>query len=118
MTTGQEAVFDLSAADDLTPPVQRPAGFSAQVDNYPVAYIALQGGNHLHVVAKTVGTVNVTINGHSDDGTALPPLSLQFVISAPPVPQATHFVATTPAVKGTDITTPADPGTDTVTGTV
>lgn len=73
-----------------------------QISPYSVAYVANASGT-LHVVAKTVGAVTLTISGHSQDGTP---------------PQATHFVLGSWTVKNQDITTPDDPGVDTVNGTV
>jgi len=115
LLTTQEAIFTVSADDGTT---SRPAGFSAQVSPYANAYVALVGGNTLHLVPKQPGASTVTINGHSQDGTPLPPVSLSFNASLPPVPQATEFVLSTPSVSNQNITTPGDPGTDTVTGTV
>lgn len=118
LLTNQEGVFTFLAYDSATPPNQRPAGFSAQVAPYSVAYVALTGTNTLHVVPKTAGSFTITINGHASDGSALAPLELDFTASTPPISPATNFVASTVTVKGQDITTPADPGTDTVTGNV
>lgn len=94
------------------------AAFAAQVTNYPGAYLAVVGTNQLHFVARDPGSYTVTIGGHSQDGTPLPNITIDFEVSAPPIPQATALVASTPTVKAQDITTPADPGTNTVTGTV
>jgi hypothetical protein len=116
LQTSQEAVLSsIGAQDDSGNPL--PAAFSAQIAPYSVAYVANDGGV-LHVVAKTVGTATLTISGHSQNGTALPNQTQDFTVSAPPVPQATHFVIGSWTVKGDDITTPLDPGTDTVNGTV
>lgn len=115
LLTNQEALQALSAtgADGSA----KPAGFSAQIAPYATAYVALTGGNTLHIVPKgPTGDVTVTITGHSADGTALPVVTITYTISAPPVAQATQIVAADPTIKGQDITTPPDPGTDTVTG--
>ena len=114
--TTEEAVFSISAtgADGTA----KPAAFAAQVSGYPGAYIAIVGANNLHFVANDPGDYTVTIGGHSADGTALPDLTLDFHVAAPPVPQATALVASTPAVRTKDLVTPADPGTNTVTGSV
>lgn len=116
LTTIQEAFFDLSAAgSDETP---RPAGFSAVVSDYSKGYIALVG-TRLHFVSKgTAGANSVTISGHSQDGTALPDKVVDFNVTDPPVPQATHFVIGDISVADQNITTPGDPGTNTVTGSV
>lgn len=114
----QEAIFSITSnGADESP---RPAGFSATINPYSVAYVAAAptGGGNLHVVGKTVGTCTLTISGHSQDGTSLPDLSLDFNLTAIPVPQATHFVAGSIAVGDQGITTPADPGTDTITGSL
>lgn len=96
----------------------KPAAFAAQVTGYPGAYIAVVGNNQLHFVAREPGDYSVTIGGHSQDGTELPVTTIDFHVDAPPIPQATSLVASTPTVSAQNITTPADPGTNTVTGTV
>jgi hypothetical protein len=115
MTLGQEAVFALAAKDNTD--VDRPVSFSITVTNYAAIYVQV-AGNTVHVVSKGVGTGNAVISGHSQDGTALPDLTMEFTVGPVPIPQATHFVAGSVTVKNSDITTPADPGTDTVTGTL
>ena len=113
---GQEAVLSsIGAQDDSGNP--QPAAFSAQIAPYSAAYVANAGGT-LHVVAKTTGSATLTISGHSQDGTALPPQAQDFTITTPPPPQATQFILGSWTVKSKDITTPLDPGVDTVNGTV
>lgn len=116
MTTlliNQQAKFQIAAKGvDGT---DRPAGFSATISNYAVAYVAIDGAGWLHAVPKTTGAVTVTITGHSQDGTEMTPLSLDFQINPLPVPQADHFEASAPVLDSL-IIVPADPGTDTVTG--
>ncbi len=117
LTTSQAAFFDLSAAGADESP--RPAGFSAAVSDYAKGYVALLGLNRLYFVSKGIPGVNsITISGHSQDGTALPDRIIDFNVTSPPVPQATHFVIGDISVVNQDITTPGDPGTDTVTGGV
>lgn len=116
LLTTQEAIFDISAAQ--TDGISRAAAFSATVSDYSTAYVALVGANHIHCVSKKAGTVTVTVSGHSQDGTALPPITKDFTFNTPPSPQADHFITTDPSVRNTDTITPQDPGTDTVTGTV
>lgn len=116
LLTNQEATFNVGATDDLNN--AKPAAFTAQVSGYPGAYVALVGSNQLHFVAKVAGTFTVTITGHSQDGTALPTLTLDFTVNVPPVPQATKLTVTDPIVSNQSIVTPADPGNSTVTGNV
>jgi hypothetical protein len=116
LLTNQEAVFNVQAFDDSN--AAKPAGFSAKVSGYPGAYVAIVGSNNIHFVAVNPGTYTVTVTGHSQDGTALPTLTLDFTVNTPPVPQATHLVLSDPVVGNKSIVTPADPGTDTVTGNV
>ncbi len=118
LLTNQEAVTSIGADDGATPPVAKPASLSAQVSNFPNAYIALVGSNQLHFVAQQPGDFTVTINGHSQDLTPLPALVLNFHVDAPPVPQAKEITATDLTVKNQDVTTPANPGTDTITFSV
>lgn len=116
LTTSQAAFFDLSAAGaDDTP---RPAGFSAIVSDYSKGYVALVGTRVYFVSKGTAGANSITISGHSQNGTTLPDVTLDFNVTLPPVPQATHFVIGDISVVNQDITTPGDPGTDTITGTV
>ncbi len=116
LLTNQQARFSVGAADDANN--AKPAGFSAQVSGYPNAYVYLNGANEVNFVARQPGNFTVTVTGHSQNGTLLPTLTVDFVVSAPPVPQATHLTATDPIVRNQDITTAADPGTDTITGNV
>ena len=98
---GQEAVLSsIGAQDDSGNP--QPAAFSAQIAPYSAAYVANAGGT-LHVVAKTTGSATLTISGHSQDGTALPPQAQDFTITTPPPPQATQFVLGSWTVKSKDI---------------
>lgn len=97
----------------------RPCGYSVKTSDYSVAYAAVDGSGWIHIVPKTIGTVTVTISGHSQDGTAMTPLSLDFSVTPVPVPQADHFEIGTIEVMGPLAPqSPADPGTDTVTGTL
>lgn len=116
MFTNQEAVFDVGSIDDDG--AFRPAAFSAEVDGYPSAYIAVVGANHLHFRPIAPGTYTVTISGHAaGSGAELPVSSYTFDVAAPPESTATQFKLSTPVLRATDIATPGDPGTDTVTGT-
>lgn len=116
LLTTEEAVVTISATGADGSP--KPAAFAAQITNYPGAYLAIVGGNQLHVVARDPGDYTVTIGGHSADGTALPNTTIDFHVDAPPVPQATALGASAPSVSTQNITTPPDPGTNTVTGSV
>ena len=118
LTTDQEAVFSVAGYDDSVPPAQKPVSGTAIVSGYPGAYVARVGQNELHFVAQQPGSYTVTINATSQDGTALPVVTLDFTVTAPPVPQATHVTATDPIVKNKDITTPGDPGSNTVSFSV
>lgn len=111
----QAARFNLGAADNDG--VGRPASFSVKVANYSLGYVFAQG-NQIYFVPKGLGSTSITVSGTAHDGTALTPLSFDFVTSEAPVPQATHFTSDTIQILNQDITTPQDPGSDTVTGTL
>jgi len=119
LTTAQEAVWTLGAADDTPSP--QPASFTATVAPYGTgAYVALVGTNVLHFVTppSATGSFTVTVSGASQNGTLLPNDVYNFTVTAPPTPQATHFTDGGVTVKGKDITRPADPGVDHVSGNV
>lgn len=109
----QQAKFSLAAKD--ADGIDRPAGFSVTTSDYSIAYVAIDGSNWIHVVPKAPGSVTVTVTGHSQDGTAMTPLTLEFTIDPLPTPQATHFEAGEPVLDSL-IIVPPDPGTDTATG--
>lgn len=116
MILGQDAKFPIfSKGSDG---VSRPAAFSVKSSNYAVGYVALQGTNTVYAVSKAVGSFDATITGHSQDGTPLPPVVVNFTVTPVPVPQAEHFEAGTPAVENWALGRPDDPGTDTVTGSL
>lgn len=97
----------------------RPAGFSATVSNYSVAYVANVGTNGLSVVSKGLGTCDVTIFSHSQDGTPLPNIVRSYTVDPAPVPQANNLVVNNDqGVQPNGLTTPSDPGTDTVVGSL
>lgn len=113
---GQDARFPLFAkGSDGTP---RPAAFSVKSSDYSIGYVAVTGGNTVYAVSKAVGSFTATVTGHSQDGTALPPLVMSFDVIPVPVPQADHFEVGSLVVEDWAITRPDDPGTDTVTGTL
>lgn len=116
MLTTQEEIFDVSGADDNN--VARFISGSAKVDNYGIAYVARTGAATLHLVARQggIGTVNLIISPKSQDGTVLPDVIRQYVISDPPTPppQATHAVISGVHLADKSITTPPDPNVDTV----
>ncbi len=119
LAAGQCAFFDLDAQDDATPPVSHNASFNVQVADYSLGYVAKQGGSRIFFVPKVPGMVNVVITGTSQDGTALPTVTITYqTSSAPPPQQATHFVPGPITVTSINIGTPADPGVDNVSGSL
>jgi len=114
---GSNAFFDLSAKDAAGVP--HSATYSATISDTAVGYIAKQGSARIFMVAKAAGTVNIVISGTSQDGTALPIVTVEYTVpTAGGETQADHFEASTPSVQANDITTPPDPGVATVTGSV
>lgn len=112
----QCAKFTLSAHDAAD--VARAATFSVKVANYALGYVFNVTGQ-IYFVPKGVGENSITITGKDSAGNDLPPMSLDFTVTAtPPPPEATHFVVGAIQILGINITTPTDPGTDTVTGTL
>lgn len=111
----QAARFNLGAQDNSG--TGRPASFSVKVADYSLGYVFAQG-NQIYFVPKALGSTSITVSGTANDGTALPPLSFDFVTAMAPPPEATHFTADGIQVLNQDITTPADPGSDTVTGSL
>lgn len=119
MLTSQEAVVQLSAADDATPPNSQPASFSAVTAPFPAGYTAVVGGNQLHFVPSATGTYTVIITGTSSNGTALATTTINITVTDTGAPgQATHFVLGDVTLRTKDIITPSNPGSDTVTGSV
>ncbi len=119
---GQHALFFLTSnGSDET---ERPSLFSAKVSDYSKGYVALVSGNALgnvgvYVGGKALGSFDLTITGHSQDGTPMTSLTRSYTVIPVPVPQATHFDATDDAVLNNNgITDAPDPGTDTVTGSL
>lgn len=112
LSVGQEATFNVGATDGTNP---RAANLVAQLDTFgTVGYIALVTPTEVHFVALGAGTGVVTITGHSQDGTALTPITKEFTVGATPVTQANTITASEPVVKNQDITTPPNPGSDTI----
>lgn len=117
LVLGQVAFFDLDAQDDAG--VSHHANFNVQVADYSLGYVALAGANRIYFVPKTPGTVTIAISGTSQDGTALPVVTIEYQTAATGgETQATKFVAGPITVKPNDIGVPADPGVDTVTGSL
>jgi len=97
---GWIAVISYGGFDSSTPPQSKPlSSLTATVDDYTDCYLTTLNGKLILVqkVAQPEGqtkTVNVTLNGASQDGTPLPPTTLSVdLIGPPPPPQATQIVA-------------------------
>jgi len=75
---GSNAFFDLSAKDAAGVP--HSATYSATISDTAVGYIAKQGSARIFMVAKAAGTVNIVISGTSQDGTALPIVTVEYTV--------------------------------------
>lgn len=117
LVLGQVAFFDLDAQDDAG--ISHHANFNVQVADYSLGYVALLGANRIFFVPKTPGTVTIAITGTSQDGTALPTVTIEYqTVPASGPTQASKFVPGPITVAPSDIATPSDPGVDTVTGSL
>jgi hypothetical protein len=95
----------------------RPCSFVIHTSDYAVGCANINGLKVVGVRGKSAGAFDVTITGHSADGTAMTPTTLSFTVAEVPVPQADHFE--TGAISISDgYLQPTDPGSDTVTGTM
>lgn len=96
---------------------------SASIDNYPQAYVAVDGNKNIFAVLKatlTAGTSltsNVTLGGKDTSGNDLPPIVQTITFSGPPVPPlAVQIVeGAVTVVPFSVFGTPSDPGTSSVT---
>jgi hypothetical protein len=121
---GQSAVVGING-NGTTGNVLPLGSLIASIDNYAAAYVAkIQPDNaaqvYFNLVPKSVPvgqtiTVNVTLTGTSQDGTALPPVTLPFqLVGAAPPPQAVAIAPSTPNVSSQFANSSTDPGSGTV----
>ncbi len=95
----------------------RPCSFVLHTSNYPVGCVNYDGAG-IAVRAKSVGSFDVTISGHSQNLTQMTPTVLSYTVVLPPDPtQADHFEIGDVFISD-GFAKPADPGSDTVTGTI
>lgn len=121
MTTvpvGSNARFVLTAKDDAG--VGHNASYSAQISDTAIGYIAKVGSGDIFMVAKAPGTVNIVISGTSQNGTALPVVTVEYTVpGGGGETQATHFETGDITVQANNVGTPPEtPGVDTVTGSI
>ncbi len=94
--------------------VARPCSFVLHTTDYAVGCVNFDS-NGVEVRGLTVGTLDVNITGHSQNGTPMTPLTLNFEVTIPPPPQADHFEIGDLFIND-GFAKPANPGTDSVNG--
>jgi len=112
LIVGQCASFTLSSKG--SDGALRPSIAVLRTSNYAVGCVNIDSGKQVAIRAKTVGTFDVNITGHSQDNTEMTPITFNVNVSAVPVPQADHF-ETSAVFIDDGYLKPGDPGTDTVT---
>lgn len=107
LALGQNASFTLGAVDGTTPPVARAANLIVTIPDTSLAFLAARAAQ-IFVIAAATGSVTLTITGTAASGAALPPVTMQFVITAtPPAPDAVAITETPVVVNNNDITIPS-----------
>ena len=98
---------------------------SVSIDNYGAAFVAkiqpdMSAQAFYNLVPKSVPagttiTVTVTLNGTSQNGVVLPPITAQYDLVGPPVgPQANEIVTSPANISSQFVTSSVDPGSGTV----